>query len=137
MAASAGNLSKRAAVWLDPGQKSMSMTLQDGQVCVEEGELHGHYETYWNLSVQKWCLNICFSDRIRFGSRFEYQAPHHLKPLGKDDHLNVTRARVPIWNPSFVKSNLPRVCRNSSDTTKVSRCEDEQIKPRFSTTSIM
>ena len=51
-----------------------------------------------------------------------------MKPLGKDDHLNVTRTRVPIWNPSFVKSNLPRVCRNSSDTTKVSRCEDEQIK---------
>ena len=51
-----------------------------------------------------------------------------MKPLGKDDHLNVTRARVPIWNPSFVKSNLPRVCRNSSDTTKVSRCEDEEIR---------
>ena len=51
-----------------------------------------------------------------------------MKPLGKDDHLNVTRARVPIWNPSFVKSNLPRVCRNSSDTTKVSRCEDEQVR---------
>lgn len=51
-----------------------------------------------------------------------------MKPLGKDDHLDVTRARVPIWNPSFVKSNLPRVCRNSSDMVKVSHCENEQVR---------
>ena len=83
MAASEGNLSNNAAVWLHPGRKIMCMTLQNGQVCVGQGDLHGHYETYLNLGVQQWCLIICFSSRNLFGSRFESQAPHHLKPLGK------------------------------------------------------
>ena len=98
MAASEGNLSNNAAVWLHPGRKIMCMTLQNGQVCVEQGDLHGHYETYSNLGVQQWCLIICFSARNFFGSCFESQAPHHLKPLGKGVYRTHNNQQIFVTN---------------------------------------
>ena len=50
----------------------------------------------------------------------------HLKPLGKDDHLNVNRSKITIWNPSFVDSNVPRVCRTLKTTTITSHGAEEQ-----------
>ena len=50
----------------------------------------------------------------------------HLKPLGKDDHLNVNQSKVTIWNPSFVDSNIPRVCRTLKTTTITSHGAEEQ-----------
>ena len=127
MAPSAGNLSKRAAVWLDPGQKSMSMTLQNGQVCVEEGDLHGHYETYWNLDVQKWCLNICFSGRILFGSRFEYQAPHHLKPLGKGVYRAQNDQQILVLNDIDNPVTVGLPCNSISCVYPDFHCQHEFV----------
>ena len=126
MAALEENLTNKA-VWLDPGRDIMSMTLQSGQVCIDQGPLHGHYETYENADLQERCLNICFSGRQSCGSRFEDQVPHHLKPLGKGVYRTHNRHQVLVFNDIDNPVTVGLPCNSISCAYPDFRCQHEFV----------
>ena len=91
------------ALWLHAGDPIISMSLENGQVCVHKGCEHGHYATYPNFALQDKCLHLCFSGYQNRGGRFEVQVPHHLKPLGKHVYRSHNQQQVLV----FVNMDYP------------------------------
>ena len=102
------------ALWLHPGSSMLSMALQHGQVCVNQGPWHGHYRTYQNPAFSQQCLDLCFSGRRNGGTRFEEQVPHHMKPLGRRVYRNYNNQQMMV----FVNSD--NLVTDGSPGTKVS-----------------
>ena len=53
------------ALWLEPGKAAVAMTLDDGQVAVGAGPLHGHYHMYRDKAQGEKHLIIVYGDEIK------------------------------------------------------------------------
>ena len=50
------------ALWLEPGKAAVAMTLDDGQVAVGAGPLHGHYHMYTDRAQGEKHLMLAYGD---------------------------------------------------------------------------
>ncbi len=77
------------ALWLEPGKAALAMTLDDGQVAVGAGPLHGHYHMYTDRAQGEKRLMLAHGD--------ENKHPFCMKHVGGNVYRAHTKSQILVF----------------------------------------
>ena len=89
------------AWWLEPGKAAVAMTLDDEQVAVDGGPLHGHYHFYRDKAQGEKHLIIVYGDE-RDESK---QQVFHMKHVGGNVYRTNTQSQILVFQNTDM--NIP------------------------------